>query len=122
MPTHVRGDGKPVVEFNPLLEVSPFTLFRRLKDGPPVVLVDARSAPEGRTLRGATSFPGDSWEPPEDQDVLLFDDDGSEALPLVQRLQSAGFERVKMLFGGLELFQFALDPQVVGEETYLEEL
>jgi hypothetical protein len=27
---------------------------------------------------------------------------------------------VKMLFGGLELYEFSLDPGVVGEGTYLE--
>ena len=35
-------------------------------------------------------------------------------------LHGAGYERVKMLFGGLELYEFSLDPEVVGSETFLE--
>ena len=34
-------------------------------------------------------------------------------------MQSAGYPRVKALFGGLELYEFSLDPEVVGQETYL---
>ena len=37
----------------------------------------------------------------------------------VQRRQRAGDERCKALFGGLDLYGFALDPEVVGQETYL---
>lgn len=122
MPTFVRDDDKPVVSFDPLLEVSPFTVFRRLDEGPPLVLVDVREQPEGKTLAGAIRYPGDEWEPPEEEQVVLFDQDGSEAEPVVRRLQAAGYENVKMLFGGLELYEFSLDPQVVGERTFLEEL
>jgi hypothetical protein len=34
-------------------------------------------------------------------------------------MQAAGWPRVKALFGGLQLYEFALDPEVVGAETYL---
>ena len=47
--------------------------------------------------------------------------DGTDAEPIVRRLQLAGCETVKMLFGGLELYQFSLDPQVVGDNTFLTE-
>ena len=108
-----------MVQFDPRLEVSPFTLFRRLRDGRPLLLFDARARPGERSLKGAQPFPGDDWTPPADSEVVLFDDDGSEALPLVQRLQDEGHPRVRLLFGGLDLYEFSLDPRVVGEETYL---
>lgn len=119
MPTRLREDDKPVVQFDPLLEISPFTLFRRLKEGAAPRLIDVRRAPGALTLAGAEPWPGEGWEPPVDRDVLLFDDDGTEAYPLGQRLQAAGCDRVKVLFGGLELYEFSLDPEVVGGETFL---
>ena len=45
-----------------------------------------------------------------------------KAEPIVRELQAAGHQRLRMLFGGLELYQFALDPEVVGKETYLTSL
>ncbi len=51
--------------------------------------------------------------------MVLFDDDGSAAVELAARLIEAGHSRVRALFGGLELYEFSLDPQVVGAETYL---
>lgn len=122
MPTFLRDDDKPVVQFDPGLEVSPFTVFRRLEEGPPLTLIDVRARPGDKTLTGARRYPGDDWEPPEDEQIVLFDEDGSEAEPIVRRLQAEGFENVKMLFGGLELYEFSLDPEVVGERTFLEEL
>ncbi|MDX1643574.1 MAG: hypothetical protein R3244_04350, partial [Thermoanaerobaculia bacterium] len=61
-------------------------------------------------------------EPPEGEQVVLFDRDGREAEPIARRLQAAGYDNVKMLFGGLELYEFSLDPEVVGERTYLDDL
>jgi hypothetical protein len=51
--------------------------------------------------------------------VVLFDDDGSIAIDGARHMQAAGWPRVKALFGGLELYEFSLDPEVVGEETFL---
>ena len=119
MPTYLRPDDKPVVQFDPLIEISPFTLFRLLRDGNPVLLVDARSKPSGRTLSGAIPYEGDDWEPAPGSRTVLFDLDGSEAEPIVRRLQQEGFDSVKMLFGGLELYEFSLDPQVVCDQTFL---
>ncbi len=34
-------------------------------------------------------------------------------------MQAAGWSHVKALFGGLDLWEFALDPAVVGAETFL---
>ena len=122
MPKHIRADDKPVVEFDPRLEISPFALFRRLRDGNAPLLFDARPEPAGRTLRGARPYPGDAEEWPDDRDIVLFDDDGDAALPIVARLQEAGVQRARLLFGGLELYEFALDPEVVGADTFLDRL
>lgn len=127
MPTHYQDDPRgesdervPVVQFDPRLEVSPFTLFRRLAEGSAPLLVDVRPEPGPLTLAGAERHPEAGWEPPADRDVVLFDDDGAAAVARARDLQERGRPRVKALFGGLQLYEFSLDPQVVGEETYLE--
>lgn len=121
MPTYLRPDDKPVVHFDPMIEISPFSLFRLLRDDRGPVLMDVRRAPAGPTFCDALVYPGDDWEPEAETRFVLFDRDGTEAEPIVRRLRAAGFENVKMLFGGLELYEFALDPQVVGEETFLSD-
>jgi hypothetical protein len=118
VPTRLLEGGTPVVEFDPRYEVSPYALFRRLKEGPAPVLIDVRAHPEGTTLRGAQPLTAD-WMPPAATEVVLFDEDGTHAVPLARELQAAGHERVRALFGGLELYGFALDPEVVGAETFL---
>ena len=120
MPFHLRPDGKPVVAFDPRLEISPFALFRRLDEGKEVLLVDLRPAgSSSRTLKGATRPDDDAWRPPADVDVVLFDDDGSAAVEVAASWIDDGYARVRALFGGLDLYEFSLDPQVVGAETYL---
>lgn len=119
MPTCYLEDSTPVVQFDPQLEVSPFALFRSLKEGRGPLLIDVRSGPGILTLAGAIPYPGPEWSPPVDRDVLLFDDDGTVALDGARHMQAAGWSRVKALFGGLELYEFSLDPEVVGEETFL---
>jgi len=119
MPTRFLDDSTPVVQFDPQLEVSPFVLFRRMKEGQAPVLIDVRPQTGAVTLAGALPYPGPDWSPPADQDVVLFDDDGSIAIDGARHMQAAGWPRVKALFGGLELYEFSLDPEVVGEETFL---
>jgi len=119
MPTRYLDDATPVVQFDPQLEISPFALFRRIKDGDPPLLVDVRSAPGPLSLRGAIPYPGPEWSPPADRDVVLFDDDGAAAVDGARHMQAAGWPRVKALFGGLDLYEFSLDPEVVGAETFL---
>lgn len=119
MPTRFLDDSTPVVQFDPQLEVSPFVLFRRIKEGRPPLLVDVRPSPGALTLAGAIPYPGPDWSPPADEDVVLFDDDGALAIEGARHMQAAGWPRVKSLFGGLELYEFSLDPEVVGEETFL---
>lgn len=119
MPTRYLDDETPVVQFDPLLEISPFLLFRSLKEGNPPVLIDVRPEPGELSLQGAIPYPGPDWSPPRDQDVVLFDDDGSIAIEGARHMQAAGWPRVKALFGGLELYEFSLDPQVIGEQTFL---
>ena len=119
MPTRFLDDSTPVVQFDAQLEVSPFVLFRRMKEGKAPVLIDVRPQLGAVTLAGAIPYPGPEWSPPADEDVVLFDDDGSIAIDGARHMQAGGWPRVKALFGGLELYEFSLDPEVVGEETFL---
>ena len=120
MPFHLRADGKPVVAFDPRLEISPFALFRRLDEGKQTLLVDVRAGTQsGRSLKGAVRPEGPEWRPRADLDAVLFDDDGSAAVETAARWIEQGHERVRALFGGLDLYEFSLDPEVVGTETYL---
>jgi len=119
MPTRYLDDATPVVQFDPQLEVSPFALFRRMKDGDPPLLVDVRPAPGRLSIEGAIPYPGEDWSPPRDRDVVLIDEDGSVAIEGARHMQAAGWPNVKALFGGLELYEFSLDPEVVGAETFL---
>ena len=120
MPTRIGNDGTPIVTFDSLLEISPFTLFKRLQKGHSMLLVDVREEEPDRTLQGAVIESDPEWTPTEPEaEVVLFDDDGSIAVAAAGRLQEMGYSGVKALFGGLDLYEFALDPQVVGEETYL---
>jgi hypothetical protein len=119
MPTRYLDDATPVVQFDPQHEVSPFALFRRMKDGDPPLLVDVRPAPGRLSLQGAIPYPGPDWSPPRDRDVVLIDDDGAQAIDGARHMQAASWGNVKALFGGLELYEFSLDPEVVGEETFL---
>ena len=98
----------------PEVEISPFALFRALKEGRPLLLVDVRPEPGALTLTGSLPWPGPEWIPPADVEVVLFDDAGTTALETAQRYPGA-----RALFGGLELYDFSLDPEVVGEERFL---
>jgi hypothetical protein len=119
MPTRYLDDATPVVQFDPQLEISPFALFRRLKDGDPPLLLDVRPERGRLSLQGTVPYPGPEWSPPADRDVVLLDDDGATAVDGARHMQAAGWPRVKALFGGLELYEFSLDPDIVGEETFL---
>lgn len=119
MPTYYRDDDKPVIQFDPQLEIAPFVLFRRLREGRIPLLVDVRPQPAELTFAGAIHAPEPDWKPENDGEIVLFDDAGDRAVELTKRLQAAGFSQAKALFGGLQLYAFALDPNVVGEQTYL---
>jgi rhodanese-related sulfurtransferase len=132
MPTRFLEDGAtPVVQFDPQLEVSPFAVFRSLREERGPLLIDVRpmsamsdmpampAEPGALTLAGAVPYPGPDWTPPADRDVVLFDEDGSIAIEGARHMQAAGYPRVKALFGGLDLWEFSLDPEVVGADTYL---
>ena len=124
MPTYRGADGAPVVRFDPTVEISPFALFRRLRSGSAPRLVDIREAPQatrgaGATLRGAERLEAADWVPGVDEEVVLFDDHGNRAAELARQLQDAGCSRVRALFGGLDLYEFSLDPEIVGSDTFL---
>ena len=119
MPTYYKDDDTPVVQFDPQLEIAPFVLFRRLREGRAPLLVDVRSEPTRISLEGALRTPDPDWQPDEDAEIVLFDDTGDEAVRSAQKLQAAGFSGVKALFGGLQLYEFALDPRALGQHTFL---
>lgn len=121
MPTYKRDDGKPIVQFDANLELSPFSLLRRLQSQRPTLLVDGRKSPTNRrTLAGALPYPGAAWRPDDEQQaVVIFDDNGTEALSMVQGLRKLGYAQVRLLFGGLDLYEFSLDPEITGTETFL---
>lgn len=130
MPTFRGQGGAPVVQFDPTVEVSPFSLFRLLKAGSPPSLIDVRMDAQEeagvevqadlRSLRGAESMPDEAWTPAEpDTEVVLFDDNGTRAVDVARRLQRDGFPRARALFGGLDLYEFSLDPEIVGSDTFL---
>lgn len=119
MPARFLDDSTPVIQFDPALEISPYHVFRRLTEGDPPLLIDVRGEAGHRSLEGAIPYPGPEWSPPRDREVVLFDDDGATAVEAARHMQAAGWENVKALFGGLDLWEFALDPAVVGVETFL---
>jgi hypothetical protein len=116
------GGELPAVAFDPGLDLSPFALFRALAEGRPPLLIDLRTERCGPTLAGALPEPGEDWRPPTEAEVVLFDaDGGGAARAAARRLQAAGCPRVRALFGGLALYDFALDPEVVGGERFLDD-
>src|ERR1700687_3242848 len=119
MPTRHTTKGTPVVQLDTQLEVRPHTTPGRRKEGDPPLLIDVRPAGGRLALMGARALPGKEWTPPPEMDVVLVDDGGAWSVEIARRLQAAGFPRVRALFGGLQLYEYSLDPQVVGPETYL---
>jgi len=113
------GTSLPPVDLDPEVEITPYALFRRLREGAPPLLVDVRSVPSGLTFRGAERGNGPGWRPREGRLAVLFDDDGATARELARRLRAEGYDVVS-LFGGLRLYDFCLDPQVVGRERHLD--
>jgi hypothetical protein len=110
------------IRFDPQLEISPFVLFRRFKESRAPVLIDVRPVPGWPSFAGAIpSLPEPVGLPQDGGEAVLFDDDGTRATEIARRLQAAGFTGVRSLFGGLELYDFSLDPAVVGDERFLNE-
>jgi hypothetical protein len=110
----------PEIQFVPGVHVSPFELYRSLVEGHPMVLTDIRPEPCRKTLTDART-PAKGGEPARDADWVLFDDDGVAARDRATEMQSLGFLGCRALYGGLALYELAIDPQVVGPDTYLVE-
>lgn len=124
----------PPVGFDPRLEISPYTLYRRLAAGRPPRLY-ALATGGGPTLAGALPYlgprellapdtgPATAAEPDADPvTAVLFDRGGEAALAEVRRLRASGLPAafaVRALYGGLALYELCLDPQVVGGELFL---
>jgi len=112
----------PSIRFEPELDCSPYELYRRLREGTAPRLVDLREAP-AVTLRGArtgTVREVAGWRAGrETGETVLLDDDGVRARQIARTLRARGVHGVRALFGGLRLYDHALDPRVVGDERYL---
>lgn len=109
----------PPVDLDPEAEVVPHALFRDLREGRSPLLVDLRPGGGTPSFAGSVAWPGAEWEPPADRDTVLVDGDGSAARELARGLRRRGHGRVWSLYGGIRLYDFALDPRVVGEERFL---
>ncbi len=120
MPVLPRPDGTTGVCFEEGLEISPYELFRLLKDGRAPLLVDVRPAhaPGELTFEGARRLDPRA-DLAADTVAVLFDDDGQAAVELVRELREGGNTGARALFGGLRLYDFGLDPVVVGAERFL---
>lgn len=95
------------------LHVSPYELFRRLANGERPPMVDLSAT--GRSLIGARrGEPGSAFAP----GTILIDRDGLSATETARRARAEGTD-VRALYGGTELWDFALDPLVVGEQRFL---
>lgn len=121
-PGHDPAD-LPPVRFDPAIDVSPYELFRRLREGRPPALYHLQGRERFRlTLYGARPVTEDrlraGWTPPEEESFWL-DGDGVRSREVALDLRRRGARGVRALFGGLRLYDYALDPRVVGEERYL---
>lgn len=114
------------MDFDPRSHLSPYRLFRWLREGRSLTLLDLRPPPVPLTLAGARPFghlqdlladglvEGDGL-------LVLFDDDGTSAAAALEELPMQLRSGARILFGGLELYDYCLDPQVVGDERYLRD-
>jgi hypothetical protein len=114
----------PAIELIAGLHLSPYELFRKLKEGRAPLLFDLRpeageSPAPVPTLLGSRPLADLAFELAPGVPAVLFDDDGRGATRLARELQAAGRTEVRALFGGLRLYDFALDPAVVGDERFL---
>ena len=113
-----------VEPFDPEIHVSPHALFRRLQDAAESAkvaprLLDLRPPGAAVRFRGAVGFSEGVRAPHARTLVILVDDDGLEATRRARELREAGHTGVYALYGGMELYDYALDPLVVGPERFL---
>lgn len=109
-----------VPSFEPEIHIAPVELFRLLAEPEPPLLIEWAAAASGVTFVGALPWPGPDWRPaaPETA-IVVVDADGRAATDLARRLRAEGFTGVRALYGGVDLYEFALDPEVVGPERHL---
>lgn len=122
MPVQRRNDGVPVVSFDPTLEVTPFELFTRLREGVDVpMLVDLREGTTAWRLRGSVLASQTEIEPPVDRDAVFYDQDGTLSAKSVRSWRERGYIRTWALMGGIDLYRFCLDPDVLETDTFLQQ-
>lgn len=109
-----------VEPFDPEIHVSPHALFRRLHDAAEGMkiaprLLDLRPPGAAVRFRETVGFSERA------SGTILVDDDGLEATRRARELRKEGREKIYALYGGMELYDYALDPLVVGTERFLVE-
>ncbi len=114
-----------VPDFDPDLHIAPAALLHKLrcvfaKKGASLQVFDMRTGEVETRLRGAEPLPegkkGDvHWSPTPGVEVVLIDEDGSAATEAARAWRQAGYENVRALYGGMRLYEFSLDVEVVGE-------
>lgn len=111
------------MRFDPELHVSPYRLFERLVEAAEggveaPLLVDVRATAGGICFDVAIRYePG--WQPPAGRPAVLIDLDGTAATHLARELRRRGHSGVAALYGGLRLYDHALDPGVVGDGRFV---
>jgi hypothetical protein len=112
-------DLAPGIDFDPRRHLSPYRLFRWLRERRPLTLLDLRPPPVSITLAGARPFGNPQDLSAADNPIVLFDLDGASAAEALEGLPAELRSTARILFGGIELYEYCLDPQVVGEERFL---
>ena len=100
-------------------EIEPVELARRLREGPPVELIDVREPGEWEVahIEGARLVPLGQLQgslPTFDRarEIVVMCRSGQRSAAAVRRLQAAGFRRVRNLAGGILRWSEEVDPSV----------
>ena len=111
--------GMPVGHpFNPDWECTPRQVASRLSGSDPVVLIDCRTDQERgiASIDGSIHVPMDdltdhleSLREHEDDEIVVYCHHGVRSLQVTQWLRHEGFENVRSMAGGIDLWSHAVD-------------
>lgn len=109
-----------VPDFDPDLHIAPAALLHKLRAGASLQLLDMRTGAVETRLRGAEPLPEGKkwdvhWSPTPGVDAVLVDEDGTAATEAVRAWRRAGYGDVRAIYGGMRLYEYSLDAEVVGE-------
>ena len=111
--------GVPPADPDAVAEIVPTELARRLREGPPLELIDVREPGEWEVahIEGARLVPLGQLQgslPTFDgsREIVVMCRSGQRSAAAVRRLQAAGFRRVRNLAGGILRWSEEVDPSV----------